>query len=152
MPNLFPENTDFEENNIEELLEEPLEFEGSYLFDFVKGEFVTNPDGTIAKCDDLKAYIQWCNKVMLSPRYKLAYSDLYGQEFKSIIGSGLSKAAIELEVKRMTIETLMVHPRTREVINFQFKWCNNKDSLYYTFEVLTTLYEKINLNNTVKVR
>ncbi|EGO86274.1 DUF2634 domain-containing protein [Clostridium botulinum C] len=152
MPNLFPESIEFEENNIEELLEEPSEFKGSYLFDFKKREFVKNPDGTIAKCDAFKAYIQWCNKALLTPRYKLAYDDLYGQEFKSIIGSGLSKPAIELEIKRMTIETLMVHPKTKDVTNFKFKWSNNKEELYYIFEVLTTTYEKTILDNIVKVR
>ncbi|NME95368.1 DUF2634 domain-containing protein [Clostridium cochlearium] len=150
MPNLFPEDMEFEENNIEEL-EEPLEFKGSYLFDFEKGEFVTNPDGTIAKCDDLQAYIQWCNKALATPRYKLAYSDLVGQEFKSIIGSGLSKSAIELEIKRMTIETLMVHPKTKDVTNFNFKWAGNKEEVYYEYEVITIDEERFTLDNTVKV-
>lgn len=150
MPNLFPEDTNLEENNIEEL-EEPLEFKGSYLFDFKKGEFVTNPDGSIAKCDDFQAYVQWCNKVMLSPRYRLAYSDLYGQEFKNIIGSGLSRDAIELEIKRMTEETLMVHPRTKEVTNFVFRWSENKEEVYYEYEVITIYEERFTLDNTVKV-
>lgn len=151
MPNLFPEDTNLEENNTEELEEPFIEFEGSYLFDFEKGEFVTNPDGSIAKCDDFQAYVQWCNKVMLSPRYRLAYSDLYGQEFKNIIGSGLSRDAIELEIKRMTEETLMVHPRTKEVTNFVFRWSENKEEVYYEYEVITIYEERFTLDNTVKV-
>jgi hypothetical protein len=149
MPNLFPEDAGFEENNIESL-EEPLEFKGSYLFDFEKGEFVTNPDGTIAKCDDFQAYIQWCNKALATPRYKLAYSDLVGQEFKKIIGSGLTREAIELEIKRMTIETLIVHPRTKSVDNFKFVWSDNKEEVYYTYEIQTIDDEKIMLDNIVK--
>lgn len=150
MPNLFPEDMSFEETNIESM-NEPLEFKGSYLFDFEKGEFVKNPDGTIAKCDDLQAYVQWCYKAMATPRYKLAYSDLYGHEFKDLIGKNLSKEAIELEIKRMTTETLMVHPRTQEVTDFQFCWSNNKEEVYYTYKVITIDDERILLNNTVKV-
>ncbi|ASN68297.1 hypothetical protein 10S11_35 [uncultured Caudovirales phage] len=151
MPNLFPEDTSLEEGNIDGLEEPLIDFKGSYLFDFKKGDFVKNPDGTIAKCSDLQAYIQWCNKVLLSPRYKLAYSDLYGQDFKEIIGSGLSKEAIELELKRMTQEALMVHPRTKEVTNFLFKWIENKEEVYYEFEILTIDEEKFMLHNELKV-
>jgi sporulation protein YlmC with PRC-barrel domain len=151
MPNLFPEDMSFEETSIENI-DQPLEFKGSYLFDFEKGEFVKNPDGTIARCDDLQSYVQWCNKAMATPRYKLAYSNLYGHEFKELIGKNLSIEAIELEIKRMTIETLIVHPRTKDVINFDFQWSENKVEVYYTYEVKTIDNERIVLNNTVKVR
>ncbi|KLU74284.1 MULTISPECIES: DUF2634 domain-containing protein [Clostridium] len=152
MSNLFPKETNFNTISLEDVLDANLDCNGSYAFDFKKGEFVTNPDGSIAKCDAFQAYIQWCNKAILTPRYKLAYDDLYGQEFKSIIGSGLTKPAIELEVKRMTIETLMVHPRTKGVTNFQFRWSIHKEELYYTYEVLTINDEKAILDNIVKVR
>jgi PAS domain-containing protein len=142
---------EYEEKSIEDL-EEPLEFKGSYLFDFEKGEFVKNPDGTIAKSNDLEAYVQWCNKTMYSPRYKLAYSDLYGQEFNKLIGTLLSKDAIELEIKRMTEETLIVHPRTREITNFVFKWSDSKEEVFYEYEVITIDGERFMLENSVKVR
>ncbi|QDY32658.1 DUF2634 domain-containing protein [Clostridium sporogenes] len=151
MTNLFPEDTNLEENNIEELEEPIINFKGSYLFDFKTGEFVTNPDGTIAKANDLEAYVQWCYKAMATPRYKLAYSDLYGQEFKNIIGSGLPKDAIELEIKRMTEETLMVHPRTKDVDNFVFTWNENKEAVYFEFEIITIDEEKFMLHSELKV-
>lgn len=151
MPNLFP-STEFEEENFIETLQEPLEFKSSYLFDSEKGELVKNPDGTIARANDLQAYVQWCNKAMATPRYKLSYSDLYGHDFKDLIGSGLSRSAIELEIKRMTQETLIVHPRTKEVDNFTFKWSDSKDEVYYTYEVNTVDKKEIALDNTVKVR
>ncbi len=151
MPNLFPENSNLEENNIEELEEPIINFKGSYLFDFKTGEFVRNPDGSIARANDLEAYVQWCYKAMATPRYKLAYSDLYGQEFKNIIGQDISKDAIELEIKRMTEETLMVHPRTKDVDNFIFKWSENKEEVYYEFEIITIDEEKFMLHNELKV-
>ncbi|KGO14293.1 phage-like element pbsx protein XkdS [Clostridium botulinum] len=149
MHNLFPEDS-IEENNIEEL-KDPLQFKGSYLFDFKKGEFVTNPDGSIARANDLEAYVQWCYKAMATQRYKLAYSDLYGQEFKNIMGKDICKSAIELEVKRMTEETLMVHPRTKDIDNFIFKWSENKKEVYYEFEIITIDQEKFMLHNELKV-
>lgn len=150
MPNLFPEDSSFEVNNLA-VVEDELEFKGSYLIDFEKGEFVKNPDGTIAKCDDLQAYIQWCHIAINTPRNKYAYSNLFGQDFKELIGSGLSKSAIELEIQRMTRETLMVHPRTREVTNFTFKWTANKEEVYYEYEVITIYDENITFDNTLKV-
>ncbi|MDS1004918.1 DUF2634 domain-containing protein [Clostridium sporogenes] len=151
MPNLFPENISLEENNIEELEEPIIDFKGSYLFDFKTGEFVKNPDGSIARANDLESYVQWCYKAMATPRYKLAYSDLYGQEFKNIIGQDISKDAIELEVKRMTEETLMVHPRTKDVYNFIFEWSDNKEKVLYTYEIITIDEERFMLHNELKV-
>jgi Protein of unknown function (DUF2634). len=150
MPNLFPEDTSFQEISSTDT-ESSLEFKGSYIFDFEKGDFVKNPDGTIAKADDLQAYIQWCSKAMLSPRYKLVYSNLYGHDFKELIGSSLSKDAIELEIKRMTQETLIVHPRTDNVDNFTFEWIDGKGEVYYEYEVTTIDDETISLNNSLQV-
>ncbi|BDR81013.1 DUF2634 domain-containing protein [Clostridium tetani] len=152
MPNLFPEDTNLEENNIEESLEEPLEFKGSYLFDFEKGEFTINPDGTVAKCDDLQAYIQWCQIAMLTDRYKYVFSNLFGQEFRELKKSSLSRDGIELEIKRIIQETLLVHPRTRKVNNFNFNWSDNKEEVYCEFQIITIDDEKITLDNNVKVR
>lgn len=151
MPNLFPEDTDLEENNIEELEEPIIDIKGSFLFDFKKGDFVTNPDGTIAKVNDLEGYVQWCYKALATSRYKLAYSDLYGQEFKNIMGKDISKSAIELEIKRMAEETLMVHPRTKDVIDFSFKWDEKKESVYFEFKLITIDEEKFMLNSEMKV-
>lgn len=150
MPNLFPDNISFEDDgNIIE--SNNTYFEGSYLFDFEKGEFIKNPDGSIAKCNDLQAYIQWCNKAILTPRYKLAYSYLYGHDFEDLIGSGISKKAIELEIQRMTSEALMVHPRTSEVNNFSFEWSSSKEEVYYSFDVITIDEVNIQLNNNIGV-
>lgn len=150
MPDLFPEGISFEYTSSTDI-ENSLEFKGSYLFDFEKGDFVKNPDGTIVKSDDLEAYIQWCNKAMASPRYKLIYSDLYGHDFKELMGSILSHSAIELEIKRMTQETLLVHPRTKSVDNFVFEWSDVAGEVYCTYKVFTMDEKEIQLNKTVKV-
>lgn len=148
MANLFPIDTNFEESNIQ--INKEIEFKGSYKFDFEKGEFIKNIDGTIAKCNEEEAYIQWCQKAMRTPRFLLAYSDLFGHEIDSLRGSKLSKEAIELEVKRMTKEALMVHPKTIDVDSFKFTW--NDGNLYYEYNVKNYYDENTTLSNKLKVR
>lgn len=150
MPNLFPEDTNFQGTSSTDT-GESLSFKGSYLFDFEKMEFVKNPDGTIAKCDDLQAYIQWCQMALLTDRYKYIYSNIYGQQFGELKTAQLSKSAIELEIKRMTKETLMVHSRTKNVDNFTFEWVEGKSEVYYKYEVTTIDDEAISLNSSVQV-
>lgn len=148
MPNLFP-NGSLENIILKE--KKPAEFKGSYAFDFEKGEFIKNSDGSIRKVNDFEAYIQWCQKAMMTARFKyIAYSSRYGEESKNIIGSDLDDKAIELEIKRITKETLLVHPRTRDVENFKFRW--NNGQVDYEYEVVTIFSEREVINKTMKVR
>lgn len=147
MANLFPIDTNFEELEIQN--NDEIEFKGSYKFDFSTGKFIKNVDGTIAKCTEEEAYIQWCQKAMITPRFLLAYSELFGHEIDSLRGSKLSKEAIELEVKRMTKETLMVHPKTIDVDSFRFTW--NNGNLHYEYNV-NSYYNNSTLSNELKVR
>ncbi len=151
MPNLFPESDYTNDTGSGTInTNTGIEYKGSYKFDFKKGEFVKNPDGTIKKCDDLEAYAQWCQMALLTDRYKYIYSNLFGQEFSDLQDGQYSKAAIELEVKRMTVEALMVHPRTKDVTDFTFKWQNNGE-LYYEYTVVTVDGNEVGLNNSVNV-
>lgn len=149
MPNLFPDNMNYDETSSLDT-ESSIEFKGSYLYDFEKGDFVKNPDGTLARCNSLEAYEQWCNKAMDTPVGLRGYSSLYGHELDTLSDLPYSREAIELEVKRMTTDTLMVHPMTKDVRDFIFTWQNNGE-LYYEYTVLTVDEESIDLNNTAKV-
>lgn len=144
MANLFPigslESLDIKENK-------KIEFKGTYAFDFIKGDFIRNPNGSIKVLDEFGAYIQWCEKVMLTARYKYsAYSNKYG---KDIIGSNMDRKAIELELKRITSEALLVHPMTKLVDNFTFSWGNAE--VYYTYEITTIKGQNKVLTSTMKV-
>ena len=122
----------------------------TYKFDFEKGEFVRDCDGKIILLDEFEAYIQWCEKAMLTARYKfLAYPTSYGIEFKDLIGSDLDNQALELEIQRMTKEALMVHPLTKSVDNFVFNW-KGRD-VYFEYEVTTTYDESKVLSSKVTV-
>lgn len=152
--NLFPDNADFEITDfIEDEVEDIAGFKKTYAFDFEKGDFKRGPDGKVMLLDRLESYIQWCQKTLLTKRLKhLSYTDVYGQEYYTLIGELISKEAIELEVKRMTVEALMVHPYTKEVDNFEFRWEQNKEELFFTFDVTTVLDELFILEHITEMR
>jgi len=154
MTNLFPENMDFEITDMAESESDSVEnFKKTYAFDFEKGDFIRGPDGKILLVNRLEAYKQWCQKVLLTKRGKhLSYTHLYGQEYYELIGQDIIKSAIELEVERMTREALMVHPYTKKVENFVFEWDQNKEILYFTFDVMTVLDELFTLEHTEEMR
>ncbi|WP_105176845.1 DUF2634 domain-containing protein [Clostridium cagae] len=145
MPNLFPTANE-ETINLEEDTQQ--KFKGSYAINFGTGEFIKNSDGTIKILDEFEAYVQWCEKAMLTARYKYgAYSDRYG---KDIIGSDITdKKFVELELKRITQEALMVHPLTKSVDSFSFEWKGS--DVYYSFEVTTTKNRNKVLKSNKKV-
>ncbi|MCH4199285.1 MAG: DUF2634 domain-containing protein [Clostridium tyrobutyricum] len=149
MPDLFPDNMNYSDDTID-VSDANTEYKGSYKFDFDKGEFVKNADGSIAKCNAAEAYKQWCQLAMSTPVGLLGYSNLFGHELNTLAGTPYSKGAVELEVKRMTIEALMVNPKTKDVTDFSFTWQNNGE-LYYNYTAITTDDISIDLNNTVKV-
>ncbi|SFA83258.1 Protein of unknown function [Cohnella sp. OV330] len=98
-------------------------FGRSWRFDFDAGEFVLTPTGKIAGSQDTDAWLEWCRKALATERYRhLVYSRLYGQEFESLIGLGLSRAAVESEIARIASETLLADPRTARVGGFTFAW------------------------------
>lgn len=99
-------------------------FGRSWKFDFEAGEFVLTPTGKIAgAAADAEAWLEWCRKALATERYRhLVYSRLYGHEFESLIGLGLSRAAVESEIARIASETLLADPRTARVGGFTFAW------------------------------
>ncbi|HBG3897676.1 TPA: DUF2634 domain-containing protein [Clostridioides difficile] len=151
MPNLFPQSETFETVELKNNDENELDLKGSFLFDFEKGEFVKNADGTLKRCYKVQAYKQWCQKAILTPRYKkAAYTNIYGSEIKDLIASNLSQSAKELEITRLIKETLLVHPYTKEVGEFSFNWLENSRLVEYEFNVLTIDDENIVIDGNIK--
>lgn len=144
MPSLFPVGS-LETITIKE--NEKIDFKGSYAINFETGEFVKNVDGTVKVLDYFESYIQWCYLAMFTARYKfMAYSDRFG---KDLIGSVADKKAMELEIKRITQEALMVHPMTSSVDFFIFDWRNGE--VYYEYIVQAISGEKKVLTSKEKV-
>ncbi|MEW6540562.1 MAG: DUF2634 domain-containing protein [Bacillota bacterium] len=121
-------------------------FPRSWRFDFDAGDFMLTPTGTVALADELHAYLEWCNKALLTPRHRhLIYGRNYGQEFEDLIRRNLTRAGNESEIKRMVTEALKVNPRTASVENFRFAW--DGDAVYFTFDVTTARGETITLGS-----
>lgn len=147
MPNLFPINSI---ESITPKENKTFELKGSYAIDFETMKFKKNLDGTVKKLNGYEAYMQWCQLAMMTIRneYK-AYSSLFGRDK---VDTSLSKQAIELEVKRITVEALMVHPNTKTVDSFVFAWKNNYSELYYDFNVTPIQGPTKILSNTIQIK
>lgn len=143
MDNLFPEEFDFEskeyvldskKRNLELLNRQ------SYKFDFITGELVKDYRGRITLIDRYEGYIQWCYMCLNTERYsKLAYGRYYGVEFERLRQKYYPQDYVEMEVKRMVAEALLVHPYTKEVKDFKFTWIDNGKTLIYEYIVDTEL-------------
>ena len=72
MANLFPSNS-LEAVTVKE--NKKIDFKGSYAINFETGEFIKNPNGNVKILDAFEGYIQWCEKAMLTARYK--YTSLF---------------------------------------------------------------------------
>jgi phage baseplate assembly protein W len=146
MPNLFPEDG-FTIDNVSS--DEQAAHGGSWMFDFEKGDFVREPTNRVAETDAFTAWVQWCQKVLMTQRYRhLAYSSDYGSEFEDLIGMPYTKAAIESEIQRMATEALMVHSYTQAVDNFTFEW--TADYVNFTFQLTSIMGENAHLTYSLE--
>jgi len=119
---------------------EQIVFGRSWRFDFGTGEFVTTPTGKVAESEGKEAWVEWCQKALMTERYRhLVYSRNYGQEFEDLIRSGLPRSAIEMEIERIATETLMTDPRTAGVDGFAYEWAG--ESCFFSC-VVTNVHEE----------
>jgi hypothetical protein len=134
MENLFP--TTGVPVTLGARLNRKVKFGKSWVFDFDEGEFRTTPTGKVEEADEVVAYYEWCQKALLTIRYRhVIYSSDYGSELDTLFRSALSRAAIESEIARMVTETLMVDPRTGTVGDFVFTWL--EDNVAFDCQVVT---------------
>ena len=147
---LFPLGfAESDENPIDLQNDEEVVFKRSYKFDFKKGDFVTTNTGVVVGTEGTESWRQWCEKAMMTDRYKhRIYSRLYGQEIEDLIPLGLSREANELEIARITEETLMLDPRTASVSDFSFSWAG--DECYYSF-IVSNIYDETETINSLVV-
>lgn len=152
MNNLLPGEILFNEENIntQNTLKHNKPYGRSWKFDFDKGDFIISPIGQMRKLNELDSYVEWCYKILQTPRYRhVIYSRNYGNELNTLIGKAYTNKAVESEIKRMVTESLMPNSYTKSVDNFTYEW--DKDSIYYTFEVTTTLGETTILKSKLTI-
>lgn len=149
MANLFPTEA-VSGLIIDEESSTKVTFGKGWKFDFDTGEFVTSPTGRMAPANELEAYMEWCQKALLTPRYRhVIYSRHYGNEFDDLIGQAYPREVVESEVQRIVRETLGVDPRTGELSDFFFYW--DGDILYFSCKVTTVNSDEINVSSEVVI-
>lgn len=88
MENLFPEESILDEDDAIQDYEsssEPNYVPGLKIDPFTN-DFVISGAGKIVDCTETESWIQWCKKVLETPRYQcIAYSDDIGIDIESII-------------------------------------------------------------------
>ncbi|WP_128893604.1 DUF2634 domain-containing protein [Longirhabdus pacifica] len=112
----------------------------TYAFDFNTGEI----KGFVEDVEALKQYIR---KALVTPRLRyLIYSDQYGSELESLIGSYDSQPLIYAEVPRLIKDALIYDDRIIDVYDFQVE--ARIDDLFATFTVESiygTLEQEVNI-------
>ncbi|ACV64916.1 hypothetical protein Dtox_4249 [Desulfofarcimen acetoxidans DSM 771] len=151
MPNLFPTTqVETTTSELSETQSSQVKFGKSWRFDFEAGEFVLTPTGKVTENQGIEAWLEWCNKALMTVRYRfLIYSRNHGQEFEELISRQLSQPANESEITRIATECLKVDPRTKLVGNFKFNWV--EDRCYFTCEVTNILGESGTVNGNVVI-
>ena len=123
-----------------------VKFGRSWVFDFDEGEFRQTPSLKIEEADETQAYYEWCQKALLTMRYRhVIYSSDYGSELHKLFRSALSREAIESEIARMVTETLIVDPRTGSVGGFVFTWL--EDNVAFDCQVVTAKGVQLELSS-----
>jgi len=131
-------------------LNRKVKFGTSWIFDFDEGEFRKTPSLKIEEADELTAYYEWCQKALLTMRYRhVIYSSDYGSELHKLFRSALSREAIESEIARMVTETLMVDPRTGSVGGFSFMWL--EDNVAFDCQVVTAKGVQLDLSGSTEM-
>lgn len=121
MPNLYP-SFDMPELVEQQQTEPAPKYGKSWLFDFAKGDFVTDGAGRVKGADGHTAWAQWCVKTVLTERFAhVIYSTDYGTEIEQALKQP-SRRAVEAELERVITEALLVDPRTERVTDFDFEW------------------------------
>lgn len=142
MPDLYPT---FEMPEIiEQQQTEPApQYGKSWLFDFAKGDFVTDGAGRVIEADGYTAWAQWCVKAVLTERFAhVIYSSDYGTELEQALKQP-SRKAVEAELERVITEALLVDPRTEQVKDFAFEWEGDAVEVSFTAVPVIGVPERI---------
>jgi hypothetical protein len=120
-PEPFADEMEEEENTEEE---EDAGYKPSIFFDFDTGDFVVNHDGKLKEASGFEAWMQWCQKTLMTQRYAHeGYSTDIGIDYESALKAD-SREEAESILQREIEEALMADPseRTLYVGNITFEW------------------------------
>ncbi len=126
--------------------EDKLETFTEYAFDFNENKFkLQNGKNYLVYGDE--ALKIWIYKALITDRFKfLAYSDAFGSEIHTLIGTVRDNDIVKLELKRFIVEALMVNPYIKELSNFKLKVLEGRKII--SFDVKTA-YEGFSFESEV---
>ncbi|MEA4922146.1 MAG: DUF2634 domain-containing protein [Eubacteriaceae bacterium] len=104
------------------------------MFDFDKGEFITDNTGKVVIADQFNAWVQWCQKtVMTQADAAIAYDETYGIDKESALAKN-SRGAKQVALEDTIRSALLADPysRTLEVESFEWTDAPGSDHMYCT--------------------
>ncbi|PRR70928.1 DUF2634 domain-containing protein [Clostridium thermopalmarium] len=144
MSTIFP-NEDILDQAIKETVHdrEELPLFKEYAWDFDKNKFILE-NGKFKVVEGNEALKVWIWKALKTERYRyLAYSWNYGHELDSLVGKGLSNAALKLEVERYIKEALLINPYLKDIYNLNITIEGAKLDIAFT---VSTVYGEMNVS------
>ncbi|HLN62659.1 MAG TPA: DUF2634 domain-containing protein [Symbiobacteriaceae bacterium] len=104
------------------------------VFDFTAGEFVRTATGRVSTVEGEPSLVLWITKALITPRGVLGcYTESFGNETHSLIGTPLPDSILFMEVERLCREALVYDPRIKDASQFEFE--RKGDQLYVSFTV-----------------
>lgn len=154
MAELFPEDFDKEEldiQEIEEQLEEPAGYKKGICFDDSLGDFKRDGTMKLVECSGIESWIQWCMKMLQTKRYVCqAYSDDIGIDLERAF-TAKSREEAESILRQEITEALEADPygRTEFVQSVEFQW-KDSDSIEASCVVVGMDSNEIELTITME--
>ncbi|WP_080965307.1 DUF2634 domain-containing protein [Clostridium novyi] len=142
---ILPNDTEILDKAIQETTQEGEELPlcKEYAWDFDKNKFILE-NGKFKVVEGNEALKVWIWKALKTERYRhLAYSWNYGHELHSLVGKGLSNAALKLEVERYIKEALLINPYLKDIYNLNITIEGAKLDIDFT---VSTIYGEVNIS------
>jgi hypothetical protein len=129
---IFP----FVESDVDVIPSTDLPIPKEWAWDFEKNDFLLKNNKPFI-VEGLEAVKIWAYKALMTERFKYEfYSWEYGSEINSLIGSGFSHAAVELEAQRLVEETLQPCAAILSVSDFKIEFDGDSLILELTIETI----------------
>ncbi|MBZ9635492.1 DUF2634 domain-containing protein [Clostridium sp. FP1] len=130
---IFPEmNVDLQQQ-IDNVETEVITLGKTFLFDFKKGDFVTQ-NGRLVIATEAEALKNWIEKVIRTEKFKFQIYKQYGITLEDLVLGNKINIYKESEIRREVTEALLIHPQILDIDMFSLN--KNKNMLTISFTVI----------------
>ena len=148
--NLFPVDIDSDIGLEGDFEGTETEYKKAPYFDSVTGDFLMDGSGSILDANEIETYIQWCEAIIATNRYKCdAYTTDIGIDYDSIFSASTHEEA-ETILESEISEALLVDPckRTNYVQNVSCEWVGS-DEIHVLIEVVAFDNEIVTIDTVI---